>query len=176
MGVRGDIMGRETREEARPGQEPDSKKESKAQKKKARKQRVPLGRHRAKLAVSPDLIPRNKVGRWVNDHPGRLQQAEAGGYAFVEDPHAKVGEGTDRRDRLSTKISCLAGTREDNSPLRAYLMVIDKDLYDQDQKDKQGHVDEIDKAIKEGTIASEDSDDVEHRYIPDKGAGIRYKP
>lgn len=167
-------MARETREETRPGQEP-SPEESK---KKARRQRVPLGKHRSRLAVDPALIPPGKVARWINEHPaGRLQQAEAGGYAFVEHPNAEIGEGPGgRRDRLSTKMRCIVGTKPDNSPMYAYLMVIDKQLYDEDQREKQDQVDEIDDAIKRGGIATEDQDDARHRYIPDHGRGIKYEP
>ena len=170
-------MSRESRENTRPGEEntPSSADQEVAARNKARTQRVPLGKHRARLAVDPTLIPPGKVGRWINDHPGRLIQAEQGGYAFVENPHAQVGEGEDRRDPLSTKVCTVVGSKQHGSPLLAYLMVIDKDLYDEDQRAKQGQVDEIDKAIKEGAIASEhlDKEDMGRTYIPKEG--IRYE-
>jgi hypothetical protein len=140
-------------------------------KKAERKKRVPLGNPRAKLQIDGYDIPNNKVARWVNDHPGRLAAAEAAGYAFIEDSAVSVGEGPgDQRDNLSAKVCRNVGVKEDGSPLKAYLMVIDKDLYDEDQREKQRQIDEIDEAIKGGNIQGEVG--VDGRYIPAEGIKI----
>lgn len=138
-----------------------------------RKARIPLGTHRAKLTVEGFNIPPDKAGRWVVDHPGRLTQAEAAGYTFVVDPNAKTGTGPENgRDRLNTKICQNVGTKENGAPLMAYLMVIDKDWYEEDQRVKQAEVDKTDEAIRTGGIQGKVGED--GRYIPD--GGIVYNP
>lgn len=140
--------------------------------KEARKERVPLGTMRKKLTIPDGLIPKNKVARWVNDHPGRLFAAQQGGYEFVDDPLAKIGEGPEnQRDMLSTKISRLVGTKEGGSPLMAYLMVINKSFYDADKKEKDRELDEIDTAIKGGNVQGEIGKD--GKYIPASGINVR---
>ena len=137
----------------------------------ARKERIPLGRMRRKMSIPDGLIPKNKVARWINDKTGRLQAAQEGGYAFVDDPLAKIGEGSeDGRDSLDTKISRVVGTKEDGSPLKAYLMVINKSLYDADQAEKDRHLDEIDASIKRGNVEGEVGRD--GRYIPSSGISV----
>ena len=137
-----------------------------------RKERVPLGSMRKKLSIPEGLIPPHKVGRWVNDTPGRLQIAQEGGYVFVDDPLAKVGDGSEnQRDSLSTKVRRIVGKHEDGSPMMAYLMVIEKRFYDADQKAKNKELDEVDKAIKEGGIAGQVGTD--GRYVPNTGINIR---
>ena len=136
-----------------------------------RKERIPLGRMRRKLAIPDGLIPKNKIARWINDHPGRLQAALEGGYQFMDDPLAKVGEGSEnQRDSLDMKISRIVGTRDDGSPLKAYLMVINKSLYDADRKEKDKHLDEIDAAIKGGNVEGQVGQD--GRYIPSTGISV----
>jgi len=140
--------------------------------KEARKERVPLGTLRRKMSIPEGLIPKNKVGRWVNDKSGRLQAAQEGGYDFIDDPLAKIGEGPEnQRDNLGTKVSRIVGTKEDGSPLRAYLMAINKSLYDADQREKNKRLDEIDAAIQRGNVEGEVGQD--GRYIPSSGISIR---
>ncbi len=139
-----------------------------------RQERVPLGTLRSKLTIPKDLIDdKNYQGRWVVDRPGRLDSAEQGGYAFVQDPSmtVKVGEGTDGRDKMSTVISRAVGTHEGGKVMTAYLMKIRRDWYERDQKEKQKVVDESDKAIQEGNIARQPGD---KRYIGSQG--IKYTP
>ena len=139
-----------------------------------RQERVPLGTLRSKLTIPKDLIDdKNFQGRWVVDRPGRLDSAEQGGYAFVQDPSmtVKVGEGTDGRDKMSTVISRTVGTHEGGHVMKAYLMKIRRDLYERDQKAKQVEVNKTDEAIQEGSIASQPGD---KRYIGSQG--IKYTP
>lgn len=142
-------------------------------KEETRKKRIPLGTLRPKLSIDIE-IPPDKVPRWINDYPGRLRQAETGGYAFLDDPAIHVGDGPDnRKDALSTKVRCLVGTNDDGSPLHAYLMVIDKDLYDEDQRIKQEPLKDFDKALLAGNV--EGTVGVDGRYIPKVGITIKSK-
>jgi len=142
-----------------------------------RKGRVPLGTMRSKLDVSGYDIPKNKVPRWINDHPGRLLAAQEGSYQFVEDPNVVVGEEPlSGRDNLETKVSRVVGKKEDGTPLKAYLMVIDKDIYDEDQREKQKINDEIMSQIDKGKFASSETGvDVHRTYVPKEGITIESK-
>jgi hypothetical protein len=138
---------------------------------KERKERIPLGTIRRKLSVPDGLIPPNKVGRWVNDLPGRIQQALDGGYNFIEDPLAKVGDGPEnQRDPLATKVSRVM---DRETGMKGYLMAISKKLYDQDQKEKNRQLDEIDADIKRGNVEGQVGQD--GRYIPSSGISITTK-
>ncbi|MHA2047054.1 MAG: hypothetical protein ACW99G_19870 [Candidatus Thorarchaeota archaeon] len=139
----------------------------------ARKGRIPLGGHRSKLSIDGYDIPEDKVARWVNDHPGRLDAALQGGYTFVKDPkrEVKIGEDPLRRTGLDTSVTAVVGTKEGGEPLSAYLMVIDKDLYDEDQAEKNREMDKIDDAVRRGVGPGTSE---EGMYAP--GGGIKYEP
>lgn len=140
--------------------------------KKGRKDRVPLGILRTKLrADQRDGYNR----RWVNDKPGRLDDAVNAGYGFVADPEdeLRVGDGGDVAQiaGVGTVISRVVGTHEDGRPMRAYLMEIEKDLYDGDQEEKGRLLDEKEDSIRRG------QDDKgrpgrEGRYVPATGIKI----
>lgn len=132
--------------------------------------RVPLGRHRQKMSVDHLNIPDNKVARWVNDVGNRIDDALNGGYEFVKDAKAKVGEDPLRVRGMGSAVNMAVGKNDDGTPIQAYLMVIDKDLYKEDQREKAKAIDVVDKAIKEGAFKS----DYEGKYVP-KG-GIQYEP
>lgn len=118
--------------------------------KRKRKGGVPLGVHHSKLSIPDDLIPPNKVGRWVNDVDNRIAMALNGDYEFVtstKDSHV----GDDYRDGnsdIGSKISKVVGSTKSGEPMRAYLMMIDREWYEEDQAKKQEKVDGIDRAIK----------------------------
>jgi len=130
-----------------------------------RKKRVPLGAPRRKM--SANNIPKNKVARWVNDWPGRVNNAIQGGYRLVMGDETTIGDETvDLNTDMGMAVSMVVGKNDDGTPLRAYLMVIDKDLYEQDQDEKQKEVDKIDNAIRKGKL---DNQLGPHGYIPDSG-------
>ena len=123
-----------------------------------RKERIPVGIRRTKLGAN---IASDKVGRWVNDEPGRLQAFIDGGYDFVEDPQA-----IDSSDDIGTR-KCKVVDRRTGK--KAYLMQIDKNLYNQDQAVKQARNDDIDKRIQSGKLDNK---------LGNAGydAGIKYEP
>lgn len=135
----------------------------------ARKERVPLGVARSKLTVPPR---EGYVRRWVNDDgKGRLQFAKEGDYAFVEDPDLRVGE-DEGQSRQDSRVSRIVGRTAEGKPMRAYLMEIPRELYQQDQHSKQSELDEVDRAIRKGRLVSAGE---EHRYVPDEGRAIKIK-
>lgn len=109
-----------------------------------RKERVPVGikQYTLRSEHAPD-----KVGRWVNDRGDRLKRFQRGGYEFVDDPDA-----TESSDGLGSKKCKVVDKRTGE---KAYLMEIDKDLYDEDQAAKQAELDKVDNRIKTGKINNE---------------------
>lgn len=132
--------------------------------------RVPLGQHRSKMSVDAHKLPDNVVPRWINDIGGRIRDAQDGGYQFVEDKNIKVGDDPQQSQGIGSAVKMVVGTNEDGSPMEAYLMTIDKELYEEDQADKQRVVDEIDNAIREGL---HQSNYVDGKYRPDGGTKIQ---
>lgn len=129
-----------------------------------RNTRVPLGVARSKLTV--DSRP-GFVRRWINDSEGRLQNAQDGGYQFVQNEVvAQIGdadidnENRDMGARVSRVVNQTTGQR-------AYLMEIQADFYQEDQAAKVAKVEETDKRIRKGKL-----EEVEESYIPDQGRGI----
>lgn len=116
--------------------------------------RTPLGQRRSKLRV-----PQRDgfVRRWVNEVPGRIADALAGGYAHVLDKAGKAME-------------MYVGTAERGGGQIAYLMEIPVEFAEEDNRLKQESLDEVDKAIYGGTFDAEDDD---ARYRP-KSAPIKF--
>lgn len=122
--------------------------------------RVPLGGHRAKLQA-PSRPGYHR--RWINDHGARIANAERGGYQFVEDED-EINETGRGAKRFVT-----VGTKEDGTPLKAYLMEIRQEFFDQDQQAKQSKNDEVDAAIKRGDVEGAQPQDQEKYYVPAEG-------
>lgn len=135
-----------------------------------RKKRVPLGTMRSKLSAET----REGYHRhWINDKPGRLQQALDGGYEFVKAQGESVGDlGTIEGNDLGTMTSRIVGTHESGVPMRAYLMEIKQEWRDEDVAEKAKAAAEIDEQIRGGTIGDDSELGHEHRYSPD--GGIKY--
>ncbi|MHA2266022.1 MAG: hypothetical protein ACXAEN_26820 [Candidatus Thorarchaeota archaeon] len=125
--------------------------------------------HRRKLSVDHLNIPKNKAVRWVNDKSGRIPMAIEGGYQHVTDPDKRqVGEESLVTQDMGEAVSAVVGTDEAGRPITAYLMAIDKDLYDEDQDFKQRQLDELDDAISRGAVEPS-----EGQYVP--SGGIKYQ-
>jgi hypothetical protein len=134
-----------------------------------RRKRVPLSGMRSKLSA-----PQREgyVRRWFNDTGGRLMDAENAGYEFVTDTGLQIGDpGTDGNQDTGSRVSKVVDRQENGQPMRAYLMEIKKEWYDEDQKNKQKQVDRVDEAIMGG---NHENSLGARGYVP-KG-GIKYKP
>ena len=125
------------------------------------------------MSADSYYIPDSKVPRWVNDEGGRIGDALEGGYEFIQDPKAegRVGDDPLHTQGMGSAVNIKVGTRDDGSPIHGYLMVIDKELYEDDQADKMARVDEVDDAIKRG---EHQSGSLDGKYSPD--GGIKYNP
>jgi len=135
-----------------------------SQEKPQRRKRVPLGVPVSKLATSQ----RSGYHRhWINDNGARVQQAEQAGYEFVV---SEVLSGTAQKG-LGTKVSQIVGTKEDGSPLTAFLMEIKQEWYDEDQSAMQAEVDKVDMSIRTGNVNGTVGED--GRYVPKEGIKIK---
>lgn len=129
-----------------------------------RKARIPLGVPQPKLAV-----PGRKgfVRRWINDSPGRILRAQEADWMPVMDEIQSQEEGR------AVGRHALVGSKEDGSPLYAYLMEIPEDLYNEDQRAKQKPLDDFDDALKRGNIRGADERDNSAFYVPKEGISVR---
>jgi hypothetical protein len=120
-----------------------------------KKERIPLGVPRKKLDATP--IPGYHL-HWVNDYPGRVQEAIDGGYEFVHADETKVNNFvTQGNSDLGTLVKRRVGVDEKGDGLFAYLMKIDEDLWMDDQAELQLKNDQIDDAIRRGELNRVDS-------------------
>lgn len=103
--------------------------------------RVPFGVRRQRLTA--EQISGYKL-RWVNDSDDRINNALLGGYTFVENPKAA---GTEKTDSLGSRICKSVG-----GGMKAYLMKIPTDIYEEDQSAKQQPIDAFDYQLKTGQV------------------------
>lgn len=129
-----------------------------------RRQRIPLGTPQLKLSA-----PKRPgfVRRWVNDDGARLQLAQDAGYAFAESEHPSGSNA-----EPGTRVSRVVGSKEDGSPLKAYLMEQREEWYAEDQATKQAEIDKTEQQIKAGNIDGKSADG---RYIPPQGIKVEQR-
>jgi hypothetical protein len=133
-----------------------------------RKKRQGLGVKKQGLAFN---VPEGMVGRIVNDNwmadPSRVQRAQAAGWRFATEKdvgdtsHLAVGA-TEAGGGINRKV----GTNEGGTEIVGRLMVIDKDLYDEDQAEKAKEVDRKDALIKNDGFNETKNKYVTTKYEP----------
>lgn len=94
---------------------------------------------------------------WLNDVGGRIQQALESGYTYVEKVNVELNEVgvTPGNTDLGSKVSMYVGTDEQGKPLKAYLMEIKQEWYDEDQEIIAQQANRVDEALKAGTSKDE---------------------
>jgi len=124
-----------------------------------RQRRVPLGTHKTKQSIHGELITKGYVGRWVNDAKNRVAEALNGGYRFVESKkNTKIGSGSgDNNTDMGSRVSMLAGTSKNGTPIKAYLMEIKEEWYEEDQATKEQKNKVVDDAIRGGGVKGIDN-------------------
>ena len=104
--------------------------------------RVPFGQQALKL----DYEQREGYQRrWINDTPGRIRRAMQGGWVHVEENGKPVDYGVS------------------SGGLKAFLMEIPNEFYDEDFEQKQEKLNEVDDQVYRGTHKQEAGD---KRYVP----------
>jgi len=138
--------------------------------KKVKRERVGFGGHRTRLQLSKQEREKFEkdgyVTYWHNDEYGNIQQALAAGYEFVKPEEAmSVGSGElhEGNTDLGDKVSKIVNR---NPPVRAYLMKIKKEYYDEDRAKTEELNSQVDKALVEGHSGGAS---IENQYTPDGG-------
>lgn len=131
---------------------------------KERNKRKPFGQPRSKLTV--ERTDPAFHYRWILDTPGRIQEAIEGDYVFVTPE--EVGREANSENRVSVRGSI----NNDGSAQMQYLMKIPKEFHEEDTKEAQKYLDDIDTAIRGGRINQTPGD---HRYVPPGGISIKTK-
>lgn len=103
------------------------------------KKRIPAGMPRQKLKV--EGLAANKRGYWATE--SQFQELQDAGYTFVANNEAIV-IGEDGHINKSSIITRPASRSEDS---KLYLMEIEKDFYEENQKTKQKRIDATEKQI-----------------------------
>ena len=111
-----------------------------------------------KLSINHAFLSPDYHYHWLNDSPGRIDQALENGYEMVTSE--EIGGGA---------IERLVGVQDSGEPLKAYFMKIRIDWYNEDQAALQNRVDRVDHAIKTGRNAK----DTEGFYTPQQGIKIK---
>jgi hypothetical protein len=133
----------------------------------ARKERVPFYRRNQKLKTEEIT---GKVQRVVNDVGDRISGMLEGGWEHVPDG-TKMGEGEDTNTDLGSMVSKRVGEDKRGNDIIGYKMMIDKDLYDADQREKQDKIDKTDVMIRSGTFNNKTT----QRHDPSVGISIETK-
>lgn len=106
------------------------------------KKRIPLSQKGNRLTFK-GLDTEKYEYRFVNDKDNRLQLAQDGGYEFVESDQTPGDKGVGRPTKIGKKTSTPVG-----GGMTAYLMRIDKELYKEDQNNKEKNIAEKEKQMK----------------------------
>lgn len=98
----------------------------------AREEQKSIGALPGQRLVAPRI--EGFESRWVNDTPGRVDAMLKKGYSFLK---AKKETGSILTTDTGTAKSQIVGTAATGGALRAYLMVIPKELWEENQKIKE---------------------------------------
>lgn len=133
--------------------------------------RIPMSIPRPKLTAP--TLPGHHL-HWINDDDNRINDALQGGYVFVESDEVLLNSFSTATDTsvsgntdLGTRVSLFVGTTRSGQPMRAYLMKIKQEWYDQDQAIIQERSDRIDQTLKAGKLGIEkaDAQDASKTYV-----------
>jgi hypothetical protein len=125
--------------------------------------RIPFGVPRTKMAVPHQI--EGFCLRWVNDVPGRIFQAQQGGYEFVttSEMNMQVTTVTDVNKALGDKIAILVGTQKSGEPMFAYLMKIKEEYRQEDEAALAAVANRNDQQIRNGNAGGVNSEEF---YVP----------
>lgn len=126
-----------------------------------RRQRVPLGTRQQRLGATG--LPPGTVGRWINDTGDRLARAQQAGYDFVPDTTQAIS------GDVGSRKSQVVGTHANGEPMRAYLMAIPREFYEEDQAVKRQEIEAKEAPIKDAR-AGQDARAPEGADPSDRGA------
>ena len=125
-------------------------------------ERIPLAGPRLKLQLSKQdrqgFDKRGTVPYVFNDQDGRVEQAQTAGYKFTKPENARSFGSTDSGDGVSKIV-----TKGNDLVMRAYLMDIKQEFYNEDQASKLAVTMKVDEAL---ALGGKGEADVEMAYVP----------
>lgn len=146
--------------------------ERQQEKREGRTVRVPMSGPRLRLQLSDEdkqaFDEAGYVPRWINDQDGRVERALGGGYMFVDpDEVPSLGSGAihEGNTDVGSKVSKVVSRGE--PIIRAFLMKISKEYYDEDQAAKEAVNSKVDEALAAGGAGGAS---IENKY----GPGVTY--
>lgn len=120
-----------------------------------RRERGNISGRRVRLSVREDKLDRNLWEyRFVNDEGNRVHTFQEDGWELVPDRDGEIKkDGTG----MGAEVAQLVGTQKTGAALRAVLMRIPKEIYQDDQLAKQRAIDETEVSLKSGAVPGADS-------------------
>lgn len=104
-----------------------------------------------------DIIPGFKT-YWFNDEGDRVNQARAMGYVFVKRNEVALNypktPDDDLNKDMGENIAVYVGRKADNTPMRAFLMKIPKELAEKRYLRSQRRNDQVEEAIRHGQLGN----------------------
>ena len=134
-----------------------------------RRRRVREARKRLGGVPGQKLLATKRPGfvrRWANDEANNLEEMLDRGYTFVEDRDTVIPS-TDVGERKSQHV----GVKTDGSGLRAYLMEIPEEFYEEDQKEKEAEIRKVEQQTRRAKVGGDKGigQDQSVLYDPSKG-------
>lgn len=118
-----------------------------------------LGGVRLKLEVF-NAIPGSHL-YWANDQNNEVEMLLEEGFDMVRPDEVGMAARIVQDADISNCVSKFVGTKEDGSPLRAYLLKIPEDQWQLRELARYQQADEWDGAIRRGAV-----NNVDNRYVP----------
>lgn len=106
--------------------------------------------------------PQPKPGwhrRYVNDDADRIGRMMELGYTIVADRDGGLSDKTG----MGAEVSAFAGTKASGSAMRAVLMEIPEEIYQEDRRAKHRAIEETEAGIKSGNLADDKGADASDR-------------
>jgi len=152
-------------------EEPKSDETDRPQRNEKRRERVPLGVPRRKLAWKDQ--DEDYVYRVIHNRPNkpnRVNEALKAGYEFVKDDRHLGDEDVSNEmgASIDSRVTAIVGTGEKGEAMTGYLMRIKREWYEEDQAKKQEIVNKREEAILTG-IDEKGRPGADGRYIPTAG-------
>jgi hypothetical protein len=148
------------------GHQEMSEAQAEATPKPLRRRRASVGGFKTKL----DAPQREGyVRRWVDDSPNRIAAMQELGYDYATD---RAAEGAKRTDGLGTRISRMAGKRDDGSPHHLVLMETPVEEYQAGVADKEDQLKPFEEALKAG---ADTTGRLQDAYQPQSGSSLNHQ-
>lgn len=98
---------------------------------------------------------------WENDQDAAIEQLLEYGFEFVQKTEVGLNKTFVADEGVDSRVSKHVGVKQDGSPLRAYLMKVTNEIWDEIDRVNQAQADMWEEGIRRGATS-----DVENRYIP----------